>query len=188
MPVYPGGIGVVVRRDASPGLRNVLNGTHSGVFWRGAPSQILSQQTIAVVAGADAEAWVRKRLNELHIDARVLSVPDVTAGVLSVVNRQANAFFAERALLVSLVRINPAADDLLVLERRFTDASIAIGVPRGDDELRLIVDRTLSELFVSPELQKVYGSWFGPLDARAQEFFRQSAIAPGWTPTTNPKT
>ncbi|OLL31182.1 putrescine-ornithine antiporter [Burkholderia sp. SRS-W-2-2016] len=179
IPVYPGGIGVLVRRDSSQGLRDLLNGTRSALLWRGAPSQILSQQTIAVIAGAEAEAWVRKRLNELHIDARLVTVQDVTAGVASVVDRRVNAFFAERALLVSLARTSPAADQLLVLERRFTDASIAIGVARGDDDLRLIVDRTLSELFVSPDLNNLYSRWFGPMDARTRAFFRQSAIAPG---------
>jgi putrescine:ornithine antiporter len=176
IPVYPGGIGVLVRRDSSQGLRDLLNGTHTGVFWRASPSQILSQQTIAVVAGSDAEAWVRGRLTELQIDARVVTVPDVTAGVMSVLNRNSNAFFADRALLIALARENPATGDLMVLERRFTYSPIAIGMPRGDEDLRLLVDRTLSRLFLSPDLNSVYRPWFGAMDARMQTFFRQTAI------------
>jgi len=176
IPVYPGGIGVLVRRDSSQGLRDLLSGAQGGVFWRASPSQILSQQTIAVIAGSDAEKWVRSRLTELRIDARIVTVPDVTAGILSILNRNSNAFFAERALLVALARINPASDSLMVLDRRFTFSPIAIAVPRGDEDLRLLVDRTLSRLFLSEDLRAVYGSWFGPMDGRMEAFFRQSAI------------
>lgn len=176
IPVYPGGIGVMLRRDAPEGLKDLLSGKQTSVVWRATPAQVLSRQTIAVVAGTETEGWVRGRLDALHLDSTVITVPDATSGVLSVVDGRANAFFAEHALLISLAETRPAAVPLIVLSRRFTYAPIAIGMPRDDDDLRLLVDTTLSRLFVSSELRSIYRQWFGTLDAGTETFFHRSAI------------
>ncbi|MEX3916352.1 hypothetical protein AB4Y43_08940 [Paraburkholderia sp. BR10872] len=53
---------------------------------------------------------------------------------------------------------------------------MAIGMARGDDDLRLLVDRALSRLYRSPEFAAVYGKWFGNLDADSSAFFRWAAL------------
>jgi putrescine:ornithine antiporter len=47
---------------------------------------------------------------------------------------------------------------------------------RGDDDLRLLVDRTLSQLYGSAEFSGLYARWLGEFDANAQSFFRLSAL------------
>jgi ABC-type amino acid transport substrate-binding protein len=53
---------------------------------------------------------------------------------------------------------------------------LALVLARGDEDLRLVVDRTLSRLFRSKEFPDLYAKWFGKLDDRAMTFFRQSAL------------
>jgi putrescine:ornithine antiporter len=47
---------------------------------------------------------------------------------------------------------------------------------RADDDLRLLVDRTLSRLFASSEFPAMYTRWFGVPDADTRNFFRLSAL------------
>jgi putrescine:ornithine antiporter len=47
---------------------------------------------------------------------------------------------------------------------------------RGDDDLRLLVDRTLSQLYRSAEFSGLYARWLGEHDENAQSFFRLGAL------------
>jgi len=47
---------------------------------------------------------------------------------------------------------------------------------RNDDDFRLVVDRSLSRLFVSKEIPGLYTKWFGEPDPSAVTFFRQTAL------------
>jgi putrescine:ornithine antiporter len=177
IPVFPGGIGAVLRTDAPAGLREILSGDgRSHPIWRASPAQLLSQQTVSAVADSPAQRWLAAKLSDFSIPATVVLVPSVQAGVQKVIDRQANVFFADRALLLAVAHDSPAASDLIVLDRRFTATSVAIAMARGDDDLRLLVDRTLSRLFRSPEFAGVYGRWFTKLDADASTFFRWAAL------------
>jgi len=93
-----------------------------------------------------------------------------------VIDHQSNVFFADRALLRAVAHDSPAAADLVVLDRHFTRVSVAIGMARGDDDLRLLADRTLSRLYGSPEFAAVYEKWFGKLDTDSSTFFRWAAL------------
>jgi putrescine:ornithine antiporter len=175
--VYPGGIGAMLRSDAPAGLKEVLSGVRpSHPTWRAAPAQLLSQQTVSVVADSPAQRWVGDKLAQLQIAAAVVPVADVESGLRKVLDRQSNVLFAERSLLLAVASSSPASGKLTVLDRRFTYLPIAIGVPRGDDDMRLLADRTLSRLFSSAEFSALYSRWFGEPDAETRNFFRLSAL------------
>jgi putrescine:ornithine antiporter len=177
IPVYPGGIGAVLRSDASPGLKEVLSGVGpSHPTWRAAPAQLLSRQTISVVADSPAQRWLGGKLSQFQITASVVPVTDVQSGMRKVLDRQSNVFFAERSLLLAVASSSPASSDLTVLDRHFTYLPVAIGMARADDDLRLLVDRTLSRLFASSEFPAMYTRWFGVPDADTRNFFRLSAL------------
>jgi hypothetical protein len=101
---------------------------------------------------------------------------DVESGMRKVIDHQSNVFFAEHSLLLALANNSPASNDLTVLDRHFTYLPIAIGMLRGEDDLRLLVDRTLSRLFASPEFPSTFSKWFGHFDGKTQDFFRFSGL------------
>jgi ABC-type amino acid transport substrate-binding protein len=47
---------------------------------------------------------------------------------------------------------------------------------RGDEDFRLSVDRALSRVYVSGEIETVYAKWFGAIDDKARAFFRQNTL------------
>ena len=81
-----------------------------------------------------------------------------------VLQRRADAFFSDRALLLDAVRRNTAASQLVVLDRIFRRGKVALAVQRNDDRFRLLVDRTLSHLMQSGELAALYTRYFGAPD------------------------
>jgi putrescine:ornithine antiporter len=178
LPIFLNGVGALLRTDAPRGLSQALSEkpTITGPLWRGTPTQALLQaQTFAVVAGSPTEKVLAARLDSFQLTARVLPVKDFAEGVQAVIDRKANVFFADRSILLDAAK-RSSTDELTVLDRRFTFAPLAIGLKRGDEDLRLAVDGALSRLYPSPEFRAIYAKWFGQPDDLAAAFFRSVVL------------
>jgi len=179
IPIFQGGIGALLRKDAPAGLSQALSErpTPSGPVWRGTPTQqLLQEQTLAVIAGAPAEKLLAERLAKVQLTAKVAPVKDFAEGVQAVVDRKASVFFTDRSMLLDAVRRSDKAGDLTVLERRFTLAPLALALRRGDEDGRLAADRALSRIYGSAEFRAIYAKWFGEPDEAAASFFRAVAL------------
>jgi ABC-type amino acid transport substrate-binding protein len=177
-PIFPGGVGVVVRSDAPKQLRNILSGKANDYAptWRAVALNVLREQVFATVPGTMAEQFMKQRSDELHVQSHITPVASYDAGIQAVLDGQASAFFAERAILLDAAKRNPATRSLTVIDRQFTYEPLALPVPRGDDDFRLLVDRTLSRLYGSPGFADLYQRWFGKPDESATTFFRWNAL------------
>lgn len=178
IPIFPGGIGALLRADAPAGLREVLSGRPpSGPLWRGYPAQILEKQVFSVVAGTPSEKWLSDQLYKFELTAKVAPVEGYDAGVQSVLDRSSNVFFADRSILLDAAKRSASPGDLKVLERQFTYVPFALALERNDADFRLVVDRTLSQFFGSDEFHSLYVKWFGKPDENAAMFFRLSTLS-----------
>lgn len=176
IPVYPGGIGAMLRRDALARLRETLTEaqpTQRRPLWRASPAQILSQQTFSAVAGTPSEKWLNEKLSEFKIAAKTAPVSGYEQGIEEIRNGNSNVFFAERAILLEATKDK---DDLIVIDRRYTYAPLAVGLAKNEDDFRLLIDRTLSRLFASPEFKVMYTRWFGEPDEDTLKFFQLSIL------------
>ena len=106
IPIFPGGIGAMVRADAPVRLRNVLagRGQTSRPVWRANATQLLQAREFAVVSGTTAQSWVSERLRELDIAAPVTTVNGYDAGVQRLIDRRSDVMFGERAVLLDVAR------------------------------------------------------------------------------------
>jgi putrescine:ornithine antiporter len=176
IPIFLGGIAAVLRATAPVGLKEVLSGRPpSGPLWRGYVAQIIEKQTLSAVEGP-SEKWVKDKLSELQLTAEVVPVKSYDEGIDRVLDGSSNVFFADRSILLDAVKRGPSADELVVLERQYTYAPIALALERGDADFRLAVDRALSEIFHSQKFRDLYAKWFGEPDQSADEFFRLSTL------------
>jgi ABC-type amino acid transport substrate-binding protein len=64
-------------------------------------------------------------------------------------------------ILVSLARASAAPEKLKLSSRYFTHEPYALALPRGDNDFRLLVDRTLSEIYRSGDIEAIFVSSFG---------------------------
>lgn len=177
VPIFPGGIGALLRANAPIGLKEVLSGRPpSGPLWRGYPAQVLTQQVFSAVAGTPGEKWLNDKLNELQLTAKVVPVQSYDEGVRRVVDGSSNVFFADRSILLDAAKRGPSARNLTVLERQFSYAPLALALERNDADFRLVVDRALSQLFGSRNFHDLYVKWFGEPDESIDTFFKFSTL------------
>lgn len=178
LPIFPGGIGALLRSDAPTRMQLTLEGRPlpGQPLWRGNPAQVLQHKTFAAVAGSTTESWLLSRIATFDIIARADAVESYDAGVARILDRSSDVLFGDRAILLDAARRSGAAQDLKVLDRLFTVEPIALGLARGDEDFRLLVDRTLSSLYATGEFGQLYTETFGEPDERVLLFFRMNTL------------
>jgi ABC-type amino acid transport substrate-binding protein len=178
IPVYPAGVGALMRSDAPAALRDVLAGGEAPFRpqWRATVAQALQKRTYSAVTGTTVLTWLTAKKDEFKINAGIVPVESDDAGVQRVLDRTSDVLFGERAILQNAAKRNPSAGDLIVLDRIFTYEPIALAVTRGDENFRLLVDRTLSRLYRSGAVLSIYREFFGEPGEIMQTFFRLSAV------------
>ena len=65
---------------------------------------------------------------------------------------------------------------LTLLDRRFTNEPVALVLPRGDEDFRLVVDQKLSQTIRSDSFRGLYARWFGEFDQSTARFFRDTVL------------
>ncbi|WP_137974227.1 amino acid ABC transporter substrate-binding protein [Pseudomonas sp. F(2018)] len=174
LPIYPAGRGVVVRSDASPSLVAALNGQtqHSGPQWRATINRGLIHERFAVIGDSVTEHWVRSKLRLYGVQASVVPVAGYAEGVAVVAEGKADAFFADRVVLQNQVALSRAAGELQVLDRLFELEPLALVMARGDDDFRLLVDRELSQVYRTGDIEPLYRKYFGEPSAQVRLLFQ----------------
>jgi polar amino acid transport system substrate-binding protein/glutamate/aspartate transport system substrate-binding protein len=122
----------------------------------------LGGQKVGVRAGTTTEAALVRTLEHLNVDAQVVPVSDHKDGLASLAAGEIAAYFADRAILLHLLRASPARGRLRLSSRYFTHEAYALAMTRGDDDFRLLVDRTLSRVYRSSDMETIFVAAFGP--------------------------
>lgn len=183
LPIFPSGNRAVLRADAPTELRDALSETpNTKAVWRGSPAaKVLEKTAFAVVSGTSTQNWLAERGTTLHINARVVPVPDYRTGLQQLLDRKVDVFFGDRTAVLSA--LPPAAredahEQIVVLDRLFTHDPVALALARNDDDFRLLVDGTLSQLYQADAFPAQYAKWFGEFDERTRQFFIWNTPAP----------
>jgi ABC-type amino acid transport substrate-binding protein len=178
IPIFPGGIGALLRADSPVRLREVLSGRGQqfNPVWRANATQLLQARDFIVVGNTTAEAWLGRRMNDLDVLAPVQVVKSYGEGVQRVLNRRSDVFFGDRAILLDTANRQSGGRELIVLDRLFTYEPMALALAPGDDGFRLLVDRAISQMYRSGEITKLYVKSFGEPDASTLTFFRWNTL------------
>jgi polar amino acid transport system substrate-binding protein len=176
IPIILSGTGVAIRSDAPLRLVQALSGVESAYpIWRGSTDQAPQRVALAVVGGVPLEKVLARTLKERRIVAEMVSVKDVDGGLQALRAGTVQAFFSDRALLLDAVARQPAGE-LVVLDRIYRREIVALAMRRNDDDLRLAVDRALSGLYRSQEVNAIYAKYFGAPTTGVVDFFQLVAL------------
>jgi ABC-type amino acid transport substrate-binding protein len=172
IPVFAGGNRAVLRADAPAALRDALGESQSNrAVWRGAPAaRVLKGTSIAVVSGTSSEKWLESRRAALQVDARLVPVADYRTGLRQLLDHKVDVFFGERSVVLGALS-DQERKDVVVLDRLFTQEPFALALPRGDDDFRLLVDRSLSRIYASSGFGELYKRWHGEFNERTRTYF-----------------
>jgi ABC-type amino acid transport substrate-binding protein len=178
IPILVSGAGVAVRADAPARLVQALSGKAPSdhPLWRASPDQAPQHGVLAVTGGTTLEKALVDQLKERRIVADVVPVATTEAGLQMLADRKADAFFSDRAVLLDAASRSATHGGVVVLDRLFRRDLVALAMRRNDDDFRLLVDRTLSQLYRRQEVMALYADHFGTPGAATQDFFNLVAL------------
>jgi ABC-type amino acid transport substrate-binding protein len=175
IPIMISGTGLAISPNASARLRQAVSGGDPSArpTWRGSTDQAPQRSVIGVVGGTGLEAAVSDRLKERRIVAQVVQVENTVAGMQMLGEGKLDALVGDHAaLLLAAARAEKAAQQVVELRRD----PIALAVRRDDDDFRLLIDRTLSRFYRTPELATLYTKYFRAPSGAVLDVFKFVAL------------
>lgn len=119
---------------------------------------------IAVIPGTTTEQMVKSAIVAMGAtpaDAKLVPVQDHADGLAAVMDRRAEVYATDRAILMGLVASASNPRQFALLDRYLSYEPYALMLRRGDPEFRLAVNRTLARLYRSGRVLDIYRRWFG---------------------------
>ncbi len=121
----------------------------------------LDGHRVGVRAGTTTEAALGETLTELGINADIVTVADHADGLAQLQMGDLSAYFADRAILQYLMLDNAMAGDVRLSERYFSQEPYGLAFAYGDNRFRLLIDRTLSQLYRTGAVSPIFSAHFG---------------------------
>lgn len=176
IPIFATGVGAMMASDAPSALADPLMNALPGSLPQDAIPNALNGRRLGVRAGTTAESWLRAGEDGTLGDATIVTFDDHRAGAAAVVGGELDVYFADQAILLGILARSDDVDRLQVSPATYTVEPYALAIPRGDEDLRLVLDRALSLLFRRRVFEPLYERYFGPLSLQAELFYRAAAL------------
>ena len=138
------------------------------VMARGTSAKALSDlqgKKIAVADGTTTLAALESGLAKRFIKAEVVKTKTVAEGFDLLKEGKVDGLASDRTALVGTFLRGGGAEGLGVIGEDLSYEPYAIVVKKGDADMRLMVDRTLAQIYRTGEIESVYTRWLGPLGA-----------------------
>ena len=101
----------------------------------------MTGQKIGVLGGTTTEEALRNSLKGAGITAEIIPAKTHAEGLAMLDDGKISAYFADRSILVSLIKDSKAPGKLMLAENYLSVEPYALALPRGDEAFRLAVDR-----------------------------------------------
>jgi len=121
----------------------------------------LAGKSIGVRGATTTERLLRAVLAQLKMAANVVTMKDHREGLKQLEGGAIDAYFADRSLLVGLLNQSAAPGKLKVASQLLSREPYALAMRRGDSDFRLAVDWSLSRIYHSPAIVRIYKRNFG---------------------------
>ena len=121
----------------------------------------LTGKKVGVRGGTTTEEGLRKTLAELALKAEIVAVKIHDDGLKKLNAGELAAYFGDRAILQFMASRSTGNRKLRVSNRYFSHEPYALGIARGDDDFRLVVDTALSRLYRSGAIVQIFVAAFG---------------------------
>jgi ABC-type amino acid transport substrate-binding protein len=121
----------------------------------------MAGKKIGVLGGTTTEQSLRSSLKATGITSDVIPAKTHAEGVAMLDDGKISAYFADRSILVSLIKDSKAPGKLMLAENYLSVEPYALALPRGDEDFRLAVDRALSHIYLGGEIGAIFKRTFG---------------------------
>jgi len=123
----------------------------------------LGGKKIGVISGTSNERALSDALKNRVMNATVVPVKSREEGLEQVESGAIDAFASDRVLLMALFGKSKDPKGLALLADALSFEPYAIGLPRGDWQMRLAVNSALAQIYRSGAIREIFDRWFGAL-------------------------
>jgi ABC-type amino acid transport substrate-binding protein len=123
----------------------------------------LSGKNIGVIGGTTTEKRLEAALRSRLVNARITRLKDGNEGVAMLESGSLDAFASDKIKLVGLGSQAKDPNALAMLPDDLSIEPYAFALPRNDSTFRLEVNRALTQVYNSPELETIFQQWLGKL-------------------------
>jgi ABC-type amino acid transport substrate-binding protein len=121
----------------------------------------LAGKKVGVIPGTTNERALNDALKARLVNAAVVTVKDRDTGIAALERGEIDAFASDKILLAGLALKVKDATRFTILADDLSVEPYAIVLPRGDSALRLAVNRTLAQIYRTPQIVEIFRRWFG---------------------------
>ncbi|MDJ0941961.1 MAG: amino acid ABC transporter substrate-binding protein [Kiloniellales bacterium] len=176
IPTFQTGISPLLRADAPAFLRESLAQRRPALPPRVVLMQAFEDRKFGVRADTTAEAWLRKSIKTLASNAEIATVDSHDEGLRQVLDGELDAYFADRAILLGMALASDRMSELVVGERLYSHEPYGLALAKGDEDFRLLVDRSLSRLYRTLAITPIYARYFGSPGRLVLALYQMNAL------------
>jgi glutamate/aspartate transport system substrate-binding protein len=121
-------------------------------------------KTIAVPSASTNERAVKALIDAGKLkNVRILNVKDHAEGLIALETDRVDAYASDDIVLYGLKSKSKIKSDLDIVGRFLSYDPYGLMLSRDDSAFRLLVNKTLADIFRSGEIEKLYSKWLEPL-------------------------
>jgi glutamate/aspartate transport system substrate-binding protein len=122
-----------------------------------------ASKAIAVTAGTTTEQRLTGMLKDRLIDAKIVKVKDGVEGVAMLESGAVAGFASDKIKLIGLAAQAKDPKVFALLAEDLSFEPYAFMVPRNDSAFRLEVNKALTQVYLSGEIDPIFMKWLGKL-------------------------
>ncbi|MGE0565824.1 MAG: amino acid ABC transporter substrate-binding protein [Pseudolabrys sp.] len=119
----------------------------------------LAGKRVGVLIGTTTERVLRDSFDAIAVKATIVPVLDHRNGMKMVEDTELDAYVADRSILAAMLR-QGGRPGFELSKRYFSYETYALAIPRDDSAFRLMVDRTLAQLYRSGRVKDILARAF----------------------------
>ena len=123
----------------------------------------LAGKSIAVTAGTTTEKRLNDTLKMRLVNAKVVQVKDGVEGVALLESKAVDAFASDKVKLIGLAAQAKEPAKFALLAEDLSFEPLAFMVPRNDSAFRFEVNKALTQVYLSGEIDPIFTKWLGRL-------------------------
>jgi len=123
----------------------------------------LAGKNIGVLSGTTTEKRLDEALKARLVNAKVVKLKDGNEGIAMLESGSLDAFASDKIKLVGLASQAKDPNALAMLAEDLSIEPFAFALPRNDSAFRLQVNRALTQVYTSPELESIFSRWLGKI-------------------------
>jgi ABC-type amino acid transport substrate-binding protein len=123
----------------------------------------LSGKRIAVLKGTTTEQRLNAALKSRLVNATVVTIGDANEGMALLASGGADAYAGDKIKLIGLVAQAKDPDRYAMLIEDLSYEPYALALPRGDAAFRLEVNKALTQVYMSGDIESIFQQWLGKL-------------------------